>query len=129
MALGALSTNPGSCTASIPVRARDEEVTEVTNAVVDGFEGASFVVTDLEATKRFWVDYLGGTIVAEGSGDQPCQVLLGGVILEFSPAMGGEAPAPGGPNPQHFAFDVEATGWDAWAARAKQCGLGSVRVT
>src|SRR5262249_14301722 len=62
-------------------------------------------------------------------GAWPCQVLLGGVILEFYRARAGEAPGPGGPNHQHYAWDIEAADFDAWAARAKQWGRRPLRVT
>src|SRR5438045_3368180 len=94
----------------------------MTEPGLNGFEGISFVSSDLEATKCFWVDYLGGTLVAEGTDDgrRPSQVVLGGALLEFYRAQPGEAPAPGGPNHQHQAWDIEPEEWDLWAARSMQ---------
>src|SRR2546426_6584763 len=85
-------------TESILPRRSRKQATDVTAATLDGFEGPSFVSTDLRATKHFWADYLGGSVLAEASDDgrRPCEILFGGVVLEFYPAQAGEAPGAGG---------------------------------
>src|SRR5262249_52390608 len=73
----------------------------------------------------------GATVVADGADDgaRPCQLLLGGVVLEFYRAGPAEAPAPGGPNHQHYAWDIEPAEFNGWAARAKEWGIRPLRVT
>ena len=97
----------------------------------DGFEGPSFISTDLAATKRFWVDYLGGVLRAEASrdGSLPCQILLGEVVLEFYAAHEAERPGAGGPNHQHYAWDIEPGEYDLWAERAQTWQVHTLRVT
>jgi hypothetical protein len=82
---------------------------------VKRYEGASFISTDFDASRHFWVDFVGGELVSEGTldGRLPMRIALGGVMLEFYQATAEQQPAPGSGS-QHYCWDTEPTDFDFW---------------
>lgn len=82
---------------------------------IERFGGVSIVSSDIAATLHFWVDFVGGELLADGSQDGavPWQVGIGGSILEIYHETAEQHPSPGAGN-QHFCWDIEPVDVDGW---------------
>src|SRR5438445_252680 len=75
---------------------------------VERFEGVSIVVSNIDATLHFWLDFVGGELVGTGTDDGrlPWRIAIGGAVVEVYQATVGQQPSPGSGN-QHFCWDIE----------------------
>ena len=89
-------------------------------ASITRYEGASIVASDIRATLHFWVDFVGGQLIDEGSPDGrlPWRVDISGSAMEIYAAAAGQQPSPGATN-QHYCWDIEPTDFDRWVERGK----------
>jgi len=90
------------------------------SASIIRYEGASIVASDIRATLHFWVDFVGGQLVGEGSADGrvPWRVDVSGSAMEIYAATADQRPSPGATN-QHYCWDIEPTDCDRWVERGK----------
>jgi catechol 2,3-dioxygenase-like lactoylglutathione lyase family enzyme len=101
---------------------------------IERLEHWTLVSTDVERTKRFYVDVLGAKMPERQGG--PTSVNLAGTVIDFFPARGDDAPQPGS-GFQHHAYIIPLDTYDAWVehfdamkvpARKTTHGLGRMSI-
>lgn len=94
---------------------------------IQRLEHWTLVSTDIERTRRFYVDVLGATVPQRQSG--PACVELAGTVIDFFPARaGGQQPAPGSGG-QHHAYIIRLEDYDPWVAHLQALGVPHRRTT
>jgi catechol-2,3-dioxygenase len=78
---------------------------------VQRLEHWTLVSTDIERTKRFYVDVLGAKSPERATG--PASVVWGGTVIDFFPAGKDRLPAPG-TSGQHHAYQIALEDYDPW---------------
>ena len=96
----------------------------MTAASVTRYEGASIVASDIPTTLHFWVDFVGGELISEGTADGrlPWRVDVAGSVIEIYRVAARQTPSPGAGN-QHYCWDVEPTDFDWWIERGRSWGM------
>jgi len=94
---------------------------------IDRLAHYALVVSDIDATSRWYHDVLGAEVPERKAGFPP-QIVLAGTIIDMFP-MGGTSPAGlsfGDPVPgsigQHHAFSIKLDQYDAWASHFEAIG-------
>src|SRR4051812_7828191 len=97
---------------------------------IQRFEGVSIVSSNIPATLHFWVDFVGGQLVADGSEDGrvPWQVALGGSVVEIYHETTEQHASPGAGN-QHFCWDIEPVDVDWWMEHALDWRMRPIHVS
>src|SRR5687767_7692820 len=81
---------------------------------VQRLEHWTLVSSDVERTKRFYVDVLGAKEPQRtGTGNGPVSVDLAGTLIDFFPAGGDREPMPGSGG-QHHAYIIRLEDYDPW---------------
>jgi catechol 2,3-dioxygenase-like lactoylglutathione lyase family enzyme len=101
---------------------------------IERLEHWTLVSTDVERTKRFYVDVLGAKLPERQGG--PTSVNLAGTVIDFFPTNLGAEPQPGS-GFQHHAYIIPLETYDAWVehfashnvpARKTTHGLGRMSI-
>jgi catechol 2,3-dioxygenase-like lactoylglutathione lyase family enzyme len=101
---------------------------------IQKLEHWTLVSSDVERTKRFYIDVLGAKPPPRVGG--PACVDLAGTIIDFFPAGEGRQPSPGSGG-QHHAYIIRLEDYDAWVehlrghevpARLTTHGLGRMSI-
>ena len=83
---------------------------------IDRLEHWTLVSTDIERTKRFYVDVLGAALPERQGG--PTSVNLAGTVIDFFPAGEAAKPQPGS-GFQHHAYIIPLENYDAWVETSR----------
>ena len=78
---------------------------------VKRLEHWTLVASDVERTKKFYVDVLGAEEPQRTGG--PTSAVLAGTLIDFFPAREGQQPMPGS-GAQHHAYIIGLEDYDAW---------------
>jgi len=93
-----------------------ENVTETQAPPILQMEHWTLVSSDMERTKRFYSDVLGGQIIPR---DWPPSVRLGNMTIDFFAAVEGEQRPEPGSLGQHYAFRINLDDFDTWIEHIK----------
>ena len=94
---------------------------------IERLEHWTLVSTDIERTRKFYVQVLGATVPNRQGG--PASVMLAGTIIDFFPAKdGGQQPAPG-TGGQHHAYIIRIEDYDPFVAHLEALGVRYRRTT
>jgi catechol 2,3-dioxygenase-like lactoylglutathione lyase family enzyme len=89
---------------------------------IQRLEHWTLVASDVERTRRFFIDVMGGTPPERPGG--PVSVNLAGTIIDIFPAGERQQPSPGGGG-QHHAYIINLDDYDRWVAHLQQCGVAA----
>jgi catechol-2,3-dioxygenase len=81
---------------------------------IQRFEHWTLVASDLERSKRFYSEVLGGELLSR----DPTSVRLGGTIIDLFPARGREVQHGGAG--QHHAYVIELADYDPWVEHLRR---------
>jgi catechol 2,3-dioxygenase-like lactoylglutathione lyase family enzyme len=95
--------------------------------VIEGLEHWTYVSSDIERSRRFYVDVLGAKPVDRPGGGPPA-VTLAGNTIDFFPAVDEYQPSPGSRG-QHYAFRIRLADYDAWVGHLRAHGLEPLLAT
>jgi catechol 2,3-dioxygenase-like lactoylglutathione lyase family enzyme len=93
---------------------------------IQRLEHWTLVSSDIERTKRFYTEVLGGVLPERSGG--PASVNLAGTIIDFFPAGGDRLPSPGSGG-QHHAYIIDLADYDAWVDHFQREGVSFRRTT
>jgi catechol 2,3-dioxygenase-like lactoylglutathione lyase family enzyme len=87
---------------------------------IQRLEHWTLVSSDIERTKRFYLDVLGARQPERTGG--PASVNLAGTVIDFFPAGEGRQPSPGSGG-QHHAYIIGLEDYDPWVEHLKSQGV------
>jgi catechol 2,3-dioxygenase-like lactoylglutathione lyase family enzyme len=87
---------------------------------IQRLEHWTLVSTDIEMTKRFYIEVLGATEPERTGG--PVSMNLAGTLIDFFPASKEWTPAPGSGG-QHHAYIIALEDYDPWVEHLKAKGV------
>jgi catechol 2,3-dioxygenase-like lactoylglutathione lyase family enzyme len=87
---------------------------------IQRLEHWTLVSSDIERTKRFYLDVLGADQPERAGG--PASVNLAGTVIDFFPAGEGRQPSPGSGG-QHHAYIIKLEDYDPWVEHLKARGV------
>jgi len=79
----------------------------------------TLVSSDIDKTRRFYVDVLGATLPERPNGPASCN--LAGTVIDFFPSGGDRTPSPGSGG-QHHAYIIGLEDYDPWVEHLKSVG-------
>jgi catechol-2,3-dioxygenase len=84
---------------------------------IERLEHWTLVASDVERSKRFYLDVLGAKPPARAGG--PTSVNLAGTVIDLFPAGGDRQPSPGSGG-QHHAYIIRLEDYDPWVEHLRQ---------